>query len=85
MLQALQDAGFDVFEIGDNLLWGGGAICVREAEHQEAARKVVEEFQENWRKEAREAPRASGVNLWLAIPIGLVLLIVILVNLLFVM
>ncbi len=85
MIQTLQEAGFDVFEIRDSQLWGGGAVCVRNADDREAARLVVEEFQQSWQERARETRRDSKPNYWMIIPIVLILLVVLLVNLGFIL
>ncbi|MFT5113604.1 MAG: Fe2+ transport system protein B [Parasphingorhabdus sp.] len=82
VLEALQNAGFEAYEIRGNVLWGGGAVCVKDVVQQTAARQVVEEFQDNWRSTAKNSSAASSLNPWLAVPVVLILLFFVFISVL---
>ena len=80
VLSALRDAGFDVFEIGDSKIWGGGAVCVRKPEDQQAARRVVETFQAQWCAREDKDSIETRTNPYLAIATVVVLLFILFIN-----
>ena len=82
VMNALREAGFDVYEVGDNLVWGGGAICVKKAAQQKAAREVVEEFQRNWRANARTNTSHTSAGLGKTIAVVVIVVFVLLINIL---
>ena len=45
VLQALQYANINCYEIPNNIIWGGGAICIRTASQYSEALEVIKNYQ----------------------------------------
>ena len=73
--EALREAGIDFFEIPNSLLWGGGAICVKQSEDYDTAHQVIDVFQAEWRQRHADAETPGRVRWILAIPVIVILLL----------
>ncbi len=78
--RTLESAGIEFYEIGNNTLWGGGALCVRDPADFHRARELIQEFQISWVGQAHTRESNQGINWVLAIPILFILALFLLVT-----